>query len=62
MEQRWGVGLGVRSPVVTVAVHTPRGRLSGAPLDTPVRLRFRVGSVGRRSNPQCVTWHADGDR
>ena len=56
------MGLSVRSPVVTVAVQTPQGRLT-APLDAPVRLQFRlVGPVGRRSNPQCVTWEAEGDR
>ncbi|XP_045101942.1 protocadherin-like wing polarity protein stan isoform X7 [Portunus trituberculatus] len=56
VEQRWGVGLAVRSPVLTVAVHTSHSGLLDTTLEVDVRLRFRLGHVGRRSNPQCVTW------
>ncbi|XP_063598702.1 protocadherin-like wing polarity protein stan [Penaeus indicus] len=61
VEQRWGVGLAVRSPVFTVAVHTEHGGLIKDKLGVQVRLRFRVGHVGRRSNPQCVTWVSKPD-
>ncbi|XP_064085068.1 protocadherin-like wing polarity protein stan isoform X1 [Macrobrachium nipponense] len=56
VEQRWGVGLAVRSPVFTVAVHTSHNGLIQEKLGVQVRLRFRLGHVGRRANPQCVTW------
>ena len=56
VEQRWGVGLAVRSPVLTVALHTSHSGLLDNTLEADVRLRFRLGHVGRRSNPQCVTW------
>ncbi|XP_069162090.1 protocadherin-like wing polarity protein stan isoform X3 [Procambarus clarkii] len=56
VEQRWGVGLAVRSPVFTVAVHTSDGGLIENKINIDVRLRFRLGHVGKRANPQCVTW------
>ncbi|KAG7177210.1 Cadherin EGF LAG seven-pass G-type receptor 3-like [Homarus americanus] len=56
VEQRWGVGLAVRSPVFTLAVHTSDGGLVENTLPVDVRLRFRLGHVGKRANPQCVTW------
>lgn len=56
VEQRWGVGLAVRSPVLTLAVHTSHSGILENTLDVDVRLRFRLSHVGRRSNPQCVTW------
>lgn len=62
VEQRWGVGLSVRSPVFTVAVHTSDSGMVENTLDVDVRLRFRLGHVGRRSNPQCVTWVTKAER
>ncbi|XP_076066701.1 protocadherin-like wing polarity protein stan isoform X3 [Oratosquilla oratoria] len=56
VDKRWGVGLAVRSPVFTLAVFTSEFGLIQGNLDFPVRLRFRLGPIGRRANPQCVTW------
>ncbi|KAK4300812.1 hypothetical protein Pmani_027014 [Petrolisthes manimaculis] len=61
VEQRWGVGLAVRSPVFTVAVYTPHAGLLETELDVDIRLRFRLSHVGRRANPQCVTWVTKSD-
>lgn len=62
VEQRWGVGLAVRSPVLTVAMHTSHGGLVESKLEVDVRLRFRLDHVGRRANPQCVTWVTKPER
>ena len=56
VEQRWGVGLAVKSPVFTLAVHTSKDGLVHGKMKKSVRLRFRVPQVGRKANPQCVTW------
>ncbi|CAL4108899.1 unnamed protein product [Meganyctiphanes norvegica] len=61
VEQRYGVGLAVRSPVFTVAVHTKDGGLVEDTNGAEIRLRFKLGHVGRRANPQCVTWIQGSD-
>ena len=56
VERRWGVGLSAKSPVFTLAVHTSHKGLLQGKLNPSVRLRFKLGHLSRRSNPQCVTW------
>ena len=56
VEQRWGVGLAVKSPVFTLAVHTTKDGLVHGKMKKHVRLRFKINHVGNKANPQCVTW------